>query len=72
MFCKVLTCNKEVATKAHTTQAVSGGGEVSSRGPSRGASGPGLGGGQVQVVRVPGVSSGDNQYLHSECYNTLI
>ena len=63
----MITCNKKVTTNAYTTQAVSGGGEVSCQSPFRGASGPGLGGGHVQVVRVPGVSSGDNEHLHSEC-----
>ena len=46
----VLTCNYEVTMDAHTGQVTSGGGEVTSRAPLSGASGPGLGGGQVISV----------------------
>ena len=46
----VLTCNYEVTMDAYTGQVTSGGGEVTSRAPLSGASGPGLGGGQVISV----------------------
>ena len=48
----MLTCNYEVTMDAYTGQVTSGGGEVTSRAPLSGASGPGLGGGQVISVVV--------------------
>ena len=68
-----LTCYNKVTTNAHTTQARSKEREVSTRGPLRGGSSPGLGGGQVimyvwiQVV----ISSADNEHLHSDCYRNI-
>ena len=63
--CQV-TCNNKVTTNADTRQAPSGWGEVSSQDPCRGASGPGLGGGEgVRAIIIITVSSTHNIHLHS-------
>ena len=74
----LFTCYKELSTNGHTSQAISGGGEVSSRGPCSGASGPGLGGGDGGVIeaclstifnnRLPAAY---DKHLHSVCYKIL-
>ena len=56
----MLTCYNKVTTNAHTSQAISGRGKVSSRGPCGGASGPGLGGGE----EVSHKSSADDVHLN--------
>ena len=66
----LFTCYKELSTSTngHTSQAISGGGEVSSRGPCSGASGPGLGRGQwVSFIIIIIVSSTYDVHLNSEC-----
>ena len=71
-LCQV-TCNNKVTTNADTSQATSVGGEVSSWGPCRGASGPGLRGGEgVSFMIIIIVSSTYDVHLNSVCYNTVV